>query len=447
MPAEPFGITFVSHWGRDNQVRRAPTIAVQVGASWDRWPFPWNVAEPNADGHFEWEEGIGDANVDFVNGLNLDDDAGLKVIGILNGPIPEAYRTPDGQYLIEGLHLEPFLLDGTINPENRWANYVWAVTTNKEISSTVDAWEVINEFDLVGWNDPMRDKTYKRALYVACQVLKKTGGGKPVLLGGPEDSQALKAAKLQSGFYWEVLQYAKTDPDLSDCIDGISLHSFGNPRRSAYMVEQRANLWPGKPMWFTEAGLQHEISRFPFDPAVEVCVVERTTIGHTPIITGTGFPCGTEEHQVSYVIQHTLLTWQALLAANVEGKVFHHSFMDGPHGNNPAEIWGLLDAQGNELPAKRAAEFIFGLLQGAEFWSAQSGTDASGNPYKWIVFETNDGRIVNALWATGGQPATVQFASHTGKPVQEYDLESNPRGQRDAFCPAIVSNKPPSRWE
>jgi len=66
MPDEPFGITFASHWGRDNQVRRDPVIAVQVGASWDRWPFPWDKAEPNADGHFEWEVGVGDDNVDFA---------------------------------------------------------------------------------------------------------------------------------------------------------------------------------------------------------------------------------------------------------------------------------------------------------------------------------------------------------------------------------------------
>jgi hypothetical protein len=66
MPDEPFGITFASHWGRDNQVRRDPNIAKQIGADWDRWPLPWNVAEPNADGHFEWEASVGDDNVDWV---------------------------------------------------------------------------------------------------------------------------------------------------------------------------------------------------------------------------------------------------------------------------------------------------------------------------------------------------------------------------------------------
>ncbi len=236
MPAEPFGITFASHWGRDNQVRRNPASAVQIGADWDRWPFPWNEAEPNADGHFEWETGVGDDNVDFINGLNLDSLAGLKVLGVLNGPVPAAYMST-APYSIEGLELDAFLPDGSINPENRWARYVWAVTTNEQIAGKVDAWEIVNEFDLVDWNNL---DTYNRALTVTCQVLEKTGGGKPVLLGGPEDGKVLEAAKNRSGFYWEVLRYARRY--VPDCIDGISLHSFGNPRRSAYMVEMRNNL-------------------------------------------------------------------------------------------------------------------------------------------------------------------------------------------------------------
>jgi protocatechuate 3,4-dioxygenase beta subunit len=436
MPDEPFGITFASHWGRDNQVRRDPVIAVQVGASWDRWPFPWNEAEPNADGHFEWEAGVGDDNVDFINGLNLDNGAGLKVIGVLDGGIPAAYRTPDGPYLIEGLEQPPFLDNGTINPENRWARYVWAVTTNEQIAGEVDAWEIINEFNLVHWDDPMRDETYQQALWVACEVLERTDGSKPVLLGGPEDKQALLAAKDIPSFYRSVLRYAQDD--LADCIDGISLHSFGNPRRSAYMVEHRANLWPGKPMWFTEAGLQHETDRFPFDSGEGVCVVERAIIDGTEVITPTGWPCGTVEHQASYVTQHTLLAWQALLTADTEGvtpqpdgategKVFHHSFIDGPDVNDQTQIWGLLDKDGGELPAKRSAEFIFGLLRGAEFWSSRSGKDADNNPYEWIVFETSDRRVVNVLWAIGDQATTVQFESNqTGWSAQEYDQEGNP---------------------
>jgi len=228
MPDEPFGITFASHWGRDNQARRDPSAAKQIGADWDRWPFPWHVAEPNADGHFEWEAGVGDDNVDFINGLNRDDGAGLNVIGVLDGGIPAAYRTPEGPYLIEGLEQPSFLGDGTINPENRWARYVWAVTTNEQIAERVDAWEIVNEFNLVDWNNL---DTYNRALTVACQVLEKTGDGKPVLLGGPEDKQALLAAKNKEGFYRHVLLHAQDE--LGDCIDGISLHSFGNPRRSA----------------------------------------------------------------------------------------------------------------------------------------------------------------------------------------------------------------------
>jgi hypothetical protein len=176
------------------------------------------------------------------------------------------------------------------------------------------------------------------------------------------------------------------------------------------MIEKRGNLWTGKPMWFTEAGLQHETAYFSFNGAE----------------CGTPWPCGTEEHQASYVIQHSLLTWRTLLETDVEGVVFHHSFIDGPHGDDPAEIWGLFDRWGNELPAKRAAEFIFGLLQGAEFWSSRSGSDTSGNPYEWIVFKAGDSRIVNVLWALGEQPTTVQFESHTGKSVQEYDQEGNP---------------------
>jgi hypothetical protein len=114
MPNEPFGITYVSHYGHWNQERRDLSIARQIGADWDRWPLPWNVAEPNADGLFEWE-GVGDEDIDFVHGVNLDDGAGLKVIGLLNGPIPGAYQTPSGpDYFIEGLGQAVFLDTGEV---------------------------------------------------------------------------------------------------------------------------------------------------------------------------------------------------------------------------------------------------------------------------------------------------------------------------------------------
>ncbi len=109
MPTEPFGINFSSHWGHDNQDRHDLSVAKQIGADWDRWDFRWNEVEPNADGRFEWISGVGDENIDIVRGVNLDDDAGLKVIGVLNGPIPLNYQTPDGPtYYIEGLEKDVF---------------------------------------------------------------------------------------------------------------------------------------------------------------------------------------------------------------------------------------------------------------------------------------------------------------------------------------------------
>lgn len=44
MPDEPFGVTYASHYGRDNQVRRDPSVAKQIGVDWDRWPLPWGEA-------------------------------------------------------------------------------------------------------------------------------------------------------------------------------------------------------------------------------------------------------------------------------------------------------------------------------------------------------------------------------------------------------------------
>jgi hypothetical protein len=38
MPDEPFGVTYASHYGRDNQVRRDPAIAKQIG-SYATYPF------------------------------------------------------------------------------------------------------------------------------------------------------------------------------------------------------------------------------------------------------------------------------------------------------------------------------------------------------------------------------------------------------------------------
>lgn len=292
-----------------------------IGADWDRWSVHWNMVE-DYRGNFNFAN---DSNqVAIVEGLNLATENHIKVVLNLNGGIAGQYNNvvcesldadgkcpryhydecddtndPNTCYAIKGLSYEG--KDQAGNWRNPWARFINEVTSNSAIRDRVAVWEIINEHNLIPYYVPKRPKlasepsgeedssdtnpfarNFIRAITVACEVLAETNQGenkKPALLGGIEHAPAYKLAlntlaSDPNNFYRRVIETIRTTPSLKNCIDGISLHSYGNPKDSAFLIENHDVIWDptgsepwpsDKQIWITESGLQHESGAFLFN--------------------------------------------------------------------------------------------------------------------------------------------------------------------------------------
>ncbi|MGB9777053.1 MAG: hypothetical protein ACPL7C_11025, partial [Anaerolineae bacterium] len=276
-------------------------------------------------------------------------------------------------------HCEPPLLeDGTPNPANPWAVFVY--TTTQYYRDRVHAWEIFNEIEPgfeSGW-DPDEGNTpititylpppevYAALIRDAIVILQQTNPGDPIVLGSPLTEDAWALAKGSDGsdrsWYNKVLQELRWA-----LLSALGLHSYGEPRLSYELITRLQHKTPF-PFWLTETGLH---------------VGQTDWNGNCP----SELPCGSEEEQAAYVVQQYAWALRAFQETGRPGKVFHFAFkdLDLP--------WGLL--QGSEPRASYYAfQFIVRLLNHAAFDSFEKR-----ERYVRMTFVKSGGRI-SLLWAT-----------------------------------------------
>ncbi|MDY6876007.1 MAG: hypothetical protein SWK90_07395 [Chloroflexota bacterium] len=413
-PQNPrFGIAWSSSFYNSQRVTLPTGQAIKAGATWDRWPIPWYIAEPNADGHFRWVH----QDFNFFLAATRDrpcwfdpssTDPALKVLVVLTG-IPEGYvLAREGQIeSILGLGEPVFLVgDGPakINPENRWGHFVYQATST--FGSVVDGWEIGNEGGF-----PLPPDAYIRAMEVACQVIITTDPTAKVLLGSPEHPIALETAQGEETMYRELLVALATavqeDESLRDCISGLALHTYARPDYSHYIVSHIADLtadldWRPA-LWITETGVQHPDRDEPGQ-------------AHPAQCRETGFHCVSDEEQASYLIQQYVLVTQAFTHKQRDGVVIYHRLKDefdrDPHPKINDGPWGLVDFDNTPLPAYHAARLVSATLSGARYLREEGQADPT---YRHILFADQSQRLTHVLWATTAQEVTVSLPLHPNR--------------------------------
>ncbi|MBE7474988.1 MAG: hypothetical protein DPW09_43125 [Anaerolineae bacterium] len=500
-PEPFFGFNTITHWIRGAADRnQTPTgltnlptttpinnfydLAQDIyGTNLDRWPIHWGEVI-QSDGINETIS-LNQGRVHILDplrtgALDVAKDKGLKVSIILNGGIPSHLLnvecadpaglnldnpdnfkackdfTPKGkvEYCSKPEHNEEDVcvvaefFQGLDQPptsdENKWAYFIREVDRQIKQAgddSAVAAWEIINEYDFIPYQGEALNaltqleyiNNFTKTLKVACAVL---GNEKPVLLGGIEHVVAYKVVGGLSPQYRGILDAIRTDPELS-CIDGISLHDYGDARNAADYVIENSNMfwnpalnnWPAdKYFWITEAGLQH---------GTEMAFTQAQQKG----CSDSNQPCGLESHQASYVIQHAVLTKNAFdrPEAPPQGKLFYYKYIDDAIKDQ--SDWGLFDIQGNAWAGGKAAAFVWPKLNGATMSPPEKcdsvGTSAYQNQeinnYKWIIFQPSDGTsTVHVLWnlsLPGSQDLEVSFTPCGGGSFERFDQEGSKQSE------------------
>ncbi|MBZ0274961.1 MAG: hypothetical protein K8I60_02380 [Anaerolineae bacterium] len=234
--------------------------ALLLGAGWNRWPLYWDRVE-QSPGDFAWADYDRLAADDLRHGLSID--------AILLGR-PAFFQ--DGSR-IAGLHT-PIFADGTdtpapgkaINPDNPWANFVWAAVNrympggvlaqqeNWAFGQGITVWEIWNEPDFSAfWEASILD--YARLLKTAYLVAKLADPYATVMFGG------LMFAG-EDNWLARVLAIYQNDPFHEQYhwyMDSVAVHNYSYPWRSGWLT-----LWARqtlrayglqRPIWLNESGV------------------------------------------------------------------------------------------------------------------------------------------------------------------------------------------------
>lgn len=235
--------------------------ALALGAGWNRWPLYWNWVE-QAPGEFYW------SNYDRL--VNDDLAHGLQINAILLGH--PAFAVENGRII--GLH-QPIFADGSdypepdksLNPDNRWANFVYAAVSrykpggvmaqlaNWKPDTGVRVWEIWNEPDYDSFWQGGIDE-YARLLKVAYIVVKQADPEATVMFGG-----LLFAG--EDNWLARVLKIYANDPlreQFNWYMDQVAVHNYGYPWRSGWLtLYVRQTLSANnlrKPIWLNESGVR-----------------------------------------------------------------------------------------------------------------------------------------------------------------------------------------------
>ncbi|MBI4302247.1 MAG: hypothetical protein HY664_06550 [Chloroflexi bacterium] len=407
-PNQRFGLAFVNGMGYSVSELRYQQ-AVDSGATWTRWPLYWSEVETcNGcldDSAYAAADDV--VNRDVAHGLNINaillgtpswtgpsgsmeippPRVGIRNIILPSGEISAQIGGSSASSPPPNLYT-PVFIDGTINPNNYWARFVY--TTVSRYKDRVKVWEMWNEPDLkdgsgqgVFWTGSRED--YYRLLQVGYLAARAADPSATVLFAG-------LAYWTDTDFFPYVLNLMKNDGSASAnqyYFNVLPLHFYSDPH----------NLYD-KPLWFRSQMVSYLGSAKPVwvnETNIPVC--DDTQVGD-PFCPSPWR--GTMEEQAAYIIQAYALA----LAAGVE-RVFIFQHYDDNVGYR--EYFGLVRNNTNPRPAytsyQVAAQYFLNPT------SAVRGLQ--GNVETVTILYGSSPRRVTVMWNNSTSPAQAQIAAVT----------------------------------
>lgn len=275
---DEYGLDFISSADAPADEARYQRASAS-GAGWNRWPLYWYNVEPNADGVFNWSYGDQVVAQDLDHGLRTElilmgTPAGYATGGSADVPPPQVGLRPSDWSTARDISLAlvsatsttpqglyaPVFTDGTdtpgadktVNPENRWARFVFEVIKHYRPRG-VTHFEIWNEQDYsFFWTGTVAD--YARLLKVAYLAGEQSDLGAVILFGGLANFE-------QPDFLKDVLAIYETDslaPDYNWFFDVLATHSYSTAWQSWYHVYRASGTLNShgleKEIWLNESG-------------------------------------------------------------------------------------------------------------------------------------------------------------------------------------------------
>lgn len=453
-PRVDFGLVFITsaEWPADpDRFDRAR----RLGARWDRWPLYWSGVEISP-GVYRWasvDTALRDALAQgFEVSLILLGTPGFYATGglPLRPPVGGSIlrrseaRTPGAPIAIAaaspqaGLYA-PIFTDGTdrpgpgktINPENRWAAFVYQAVAryrpggaaSREVPGWpagrgVRDWEIWNEPDLsFFWSRSAAD--YARLLRVAAIAARQADPQARILFGG-------LAIFEKPDWLREVLTVLRNDPDpqLRDAFgwyfDILPVHSYSYAWQTfRYLNQVKGTLGAFgliKELWVNESGLPvwDDYPGPTWDP-------------------NSGYR-GTKEEAAAYVVQ------SAAYAIWSGARVIFHFMLHDDCGNGPEahDAFGLYrnpnpapcyPSDAGARPAAAAYRLVSTHLRDAKpLWrwrstNGQADWGACTGQVEWFAFQRPDGARVLLAWTRMETPATITVTAAAPRGVV-YDVRT-----------------------
>lgn len=376
-PNSRFGIVFVDGVTPDSNQPYANgqaryDKAKPSGAAFTRWPMYWHLIQSSPD-YFNFTSQDQVADLDIRNGLEVNailmgtpswggvstSEARpvVPLVGphISQAPSPGGLRMGAGQNFMAGsagavpmgLELPPVNPDGSINPENRWAYFVFKTVRRYmpggELAQQrgwptgrgIRYWEMWNEPDFtwpgqngqqvpVFWEGGVQN--YYRLLKVGYQAAKAADPQATVVFGGLQYWS-------DPDFFRKVLDQIATDPDAKSknfFFDVVAYHLYVNP----YNI---LNVGQGARSEMAKRGISKQV----WVNETNVPVFDDTNVSDSPFCPGWQ---GTMDEQASFVIQAGALA----LAAGVD-RLFSFQLYDDSVGYR--EYYGMVRNDGTLRPA------------------------------------------------------------------------------------------------
>jgi hypothetical protein len=428
-PNPHFGIDFIHGISPDGNQPYANSQAryekaKATGATFTRWPMYWHRIEPSRD-YFDYSSQDEVVIQDLANGFQVDAillgtpswggvstlaqqpsiplEVGRKLFG---ANYVRAFGAGSAQAVPVGLELPP-LINGSINPENRWAYFVYktvkrympggelAQQQGWPAGQGIRVWEMWNEPDFVweqnGQQVPVfwegGSTNYARLLKVGYLAAKAADPQATVVFGGLQYWS-------DEYFFSRVMDEILKDPQAAAnnyYFDAVAYHLYVNP----YHVYNVANIAKGE---MAKRG----ISKAIWINETNNAVFDDPQVPDSPFCPEAGQ--GTMDEQASFVIQAYALG----LAAGVD-KLFIFQLYDDNVGYR--EYYGLVRNDGSTRPSytayQVAATYLTDILSATK-QDLGNGVDSV------TLLSSKHGRVT-VLWnnSTSARTATLPATSPT----------------------------------
>lgn len=382
------GMGVCTHSKTDKENEKIISVAKEMGTTWIRDEVTWESVETTKGG----EKAIPQTKLDYIKNVN---EQGIKILLILDYG-NELYASNDnGQVMPTSDNTDYY---------NAWLDYVRFMVT--AVGKYVDAYEIWNEPDIIGFNATSVNGAGYAQLYLDSKaIIDEIDPSAEVLAGALAGGVATDTVKYAEEFFTLIKEKGTVD----DLVDAFSLHSYtSNPE---YSYENELGIpeyeklfdkygFTGD-LWLTEVGLS--------------------------TYTGGG---KTETLQAQVVLRDAVTYNKYQLTNKRNGQMIWYDLRnDGVDASNDQANFGLVDNNFTPKPAYHTMKLYNKTTAGKEFTAYEepktAGNFIIGKEYGVLATYTGTTGTTYIAYAINDSSSNSMSVSLSGDVAYIYDYLGN----------------------